>query len=271
MVRNPLPMFAALALVGCASEVPAGGQAASEEAGAAAKAQVAKVEAAPQVAQTGARDETVSTPDYAFSYSYPARAGSIPGLRALLDADLARRKATTAEFAEQGRRDARENGFPFSQHDFGMGWDVVADLPGWLSLSAGFSTYTGGAHPNSGFDALLWDKRAGKVRTPTELFRSERAFAEAVRADFCKALDKERAERRDGVEAGIFDDCVEPTEAVIILGSSNRKTFDRIGFLIAPYIAGPYAEGSYDVTLPVSKAVLERVKPEFRDSFAIGK
>ena len=54
----------------------------------------------------------------------------------------------------------------------------------------------------------------------------------------------------------------------LILGSRNHKTFDRIGFLIAPYEAGPYAEGSYEVTLPVTPAVLAAVKPEWRGAFA---
>ena len=53
----------------------------------------------------------------------------------------------------------------------------------------------------------------------------------------------------------------------MILGSSDRKRFNRIGLLVGPYAAGPYAEGSYDITLPVTPAVLKAVKPEFRAAF----
>ena len=89
-----------------------------------------------------------------------------------------------------------------------------------------------------------------------------------MQADFCKALNKERAARREGEQMELFEDCIDPTEAVIILGSSNRRVFDRIGFLIAPYLAGPYVEGDYEVTLPVTPAVLAKVKPQYRSSFA---
>jgi hypothetical protein len=53
----------------------------------------------------------------------------------------------------------------------------------------------------------------------------------------------------------------------VILGSKSHKGFDRIGFLIAPYNAGPYAEGSYEVTLPVTAAVVAAAKPEYRAAF----
>jgi hypothetical protein len=39
--------------------------------------------------------------------------------------------------------------------------------------------------------------------------------------------------------------------------------------LVAPYNAGPYAEGSYEVTVPVTPEILALVKAEYRDSFAV--
>lgn len=60
-------------------------------------------------------------------------------------------------------------------------------------------------------------------------------------------------------------------ESTIILGSSNGQQFDRIGVLIAPYQAGPYSEGDYEVTLPVTRAVLAALKPQYRSVFAPGR
>ena len=67
----------------------------------------------------------------------------------------------------------------------------------------------------------------------------------------------------------IFDECIDPVKSTVILGSSNKQTFDRIGILVAPYEAGPYAEGDYEVTLPVTQAVLAAVKPEYRAAFSL--
>lgn len=224
---------------------------------------------AAQAAPGGARSVEIENALYTLEYAYPAAAGRIPALRAMLDADLARGKADIARMAVEGRQDARKNGYEFHPYGLWVKWAVVAELPGWLSLSANLSDYTGGAHPNHHFDAMLWDKSAGKLRAVSDLFVSRKAFVAAVRGDFCAALDKERAKRREGVdmEPGLFEDCVDPFDATIILGSSNRKAFNRIGFLIAPYVAGPYAEGAYEVTLPVTARVLALVRPEYRASF----
>ena len=68
-----------------------------------------------------------------------------------------------------------------------------------------------------------------------------------------------------------FDKCIDPADETVILGSKVRFGFDRIGIRIAPYNAGPYAEGAYEVTLPVTPAVIAAVRPEFRASFAPGQ
>ncbi len=262
MAQKTLFAALALALAACGGQSPAAGSSEHE-------ARPASSASAPAAVPAAARDETIETDTYSFSYAYPAAAVAIPGVKAVLDEDMARRRKELAKWAREGKAASKDNDYPFNPYDYEMAWDVVTDLPAWLSLSAAFSTYTGGAHPNHGFDALLWDKRAGKLREPTELFRSSRAFVDAVRADFCKALDKERAERREGESFDGFDECIDPTEAVIILGSSNGKAFDRVGFLIAPYIAGPYVEGSYEVTLPITPTLLAQVKPQYRASFSV--
>ena len=70
------------------------------------------------------------------------------------------------------------------------------------------------------------------------------------------------------VGGGVF---VLGVQRVAAWAATTYKEPQRIGFLIAPYIAGPYVEGSYDVTLPVTPALLAKVKPGFRDSFSVAR
>ena len=171
------------------------------------------------------------------------------------------------------RKDAKEGGFEFHTFGYWIGWKVVTDLPGWLSLSTEVDSFEGGAHPNHAFDAMVWDKAAGQRRDAADLFISKQKFSSVIRAEFCRQIDKQREEKRgEPVNRGseeLFNDCIDPLDSTVILGSSNRRTFDRIGVLVAPYEAGAYAEGSYEATLPVTAAVLAAVKPEFRSSFSV--
>ncbi|MEI7572895.1 MAG: DUF4163 domain-containing protein [Phenylobacterium sp.] len=212
------------------------------------------------------------TADYVFTYRWPVQVEAIPALRAHLAADQAERKRTLAGEAAGARRAAAaDSDLRFVPYTLQVEWQVVADLPGWLSLSQRNSHFEGGAHPNSGFDSRVWDRKAGRARAPRDIFVSTKALDAAIQGPFCDALDRERAVRRgEPVNRGSgndFDACIAPSEQTLILGSTDRKRFDRIGILVSPYAAGPYAEGSYDITVPVTPAVLQAVKPEFRVAF----
>ena len=162
--------------------------------------------------------------------------------------------------------------FPFNKYSSGTSWEVVADLPDWLSLSAAFDSYQGGAHPNYGFDTVVWDKEGERTLQPISFFISAEALDDALGQRLCDALNAERGKRRgEPVASGStdsFDSCIKPDETNFLLGSSNGRTFNRIGIQIAPYLAGPYAEGSYEFTFNMDDDLLAIVRPEFRDAFS---
>ena len=223
-----------------------------------------------EFSQKAGRSVDVSTDLYEFQYAYPDAAGAIAPLKAELDARLDKARKGLADGAREERKAAKEGGYPYRTYSYGETWKVVTDLPGWLSLSSEIYTYTGGAHGMSGFNALLWDRKAEALRKPLDLFASPQALSSALKERFCKALDRERAERRGGPVKpdDMFGDCIDPVEQTVLLGSSNGATFDRIGIEVGPYAAGPYAEGSYEVTLPVDGAVMRALKPQYRGSFS---
>lgn len=221
---------------------------------------------------TGARSVAEETDDFLFEYAYPAEAGRIPELAAILDGRLDRQRAELAAEAEQARRDARQEGFPYNKHSYTAEWKVVTDLPGWLSLSLAVSTYSGGAHGNSGIESLVWDKERKRAMDAKALFASPAALYRAVEDRFCAALDREREKRRgepvDKDADDSFNKCPGIGELTVLLGSSNRRTFNRMTLYAGPYVAGAYAEGDYEVDLNVDRAVLAAVKPEYREAFS---
>lgn len=219
----------------------------------------------------GARSVAEETDDYLFEYAYPSEAGRIDALAALLDARLEKTRTGLARGSAEARQQARADGFPYNKHSFTGAWELVADLPDWLSLSLGFSTYEGGAHGNHGFDSLVWNKPEGRAMEAMDLFTSSETLDEALGEQFCAALNAERARRRGAPVAegsdDPFDQCVKVEETTILVGSSSRRAFDRIGILVGPYVAGPYAEGTFEFTFPVDRSILAAVKPEYRASF----
>lgn len=207
-----------------------------------------------------------------FAYTWPAAVSTIPALRDRLDAE---REKTFAEWKgewEKAKIESPPDCVSCRSRGYQKDWQVVTDLPRYLSLSAPIYSYTGGAHGGTVFDALVWDRQTGKAIAPIDMFRSAAALDAATQGAFCAALDKERARRRgpDAGGLGFFDECIEPVaNSTVILGSAGRRAFDRVGFLIPAYNAGPYAEGTYEVTLPVTPAILDAVRPEYRAAFEL--
>jgi hypothetical protein len=220
----------------------------------------------------GARSVAEETDDFLFEFSYPAEAGRIAELASLLDIELEQRREELAGEAVAARRAARQDGFPYNKHSYTAEWKVVAELPEWLSLSSDVATYTGGAHGNYTVESLVWDKKNERSFEPVELFASPKALEDAFGERFCEALDRQRAERRDApIEEGSddqFDQCPGIDELEILVGSTNRRTFNRLTIYAGPYVAGPYAEGAYEVDLNVDAALLDVVKPEYRAAFS---
>lgn len=230
---------------------------------------------APSEAPPAGRSVDVSNELYEFSFAYPDAAGAIPALKDLLDGQMAQARSQLASSSRDDQKSAKKDGYPYLQHSYGAKWDVVTDLPGWLSLSAQVYTFSGGAHGMTNFDSLLWDRRADTARKPRDLFTGADALRNAIQKPFCQALNKEREKRRgEPVQSDsgqMFTECIDPLAQTLILGSTNQQTFDRIGILVAPYEAGPYAEGTYEVTVPVTGRVMAVLKPQYRTAFSVGQ
>lgn len=230
------------------------------------------VTATATASSSGARSVAEETDDFLFEYSYPAEAGRIVELASLLDIQLEQRREELASESATARREARQNGFPYNKHSYTAEWKVVADLPGWVSLSADVATYTGGAHGNYTVESMVWDKENERSMNALALFTSPAALEEAFGDRFCNALDRQRAERREELvpeeSDNQFDQCPGIEELEILVGSSNGRTFNRLTVYAGPYVAGPYAEGAYEVDLNVDRAILAAVKPEYREAFS---
>ena len=274
MSRLPVLLIALTLLAACQREAPPPAATATSSAAASNSAVSGDASAKTTAASSGGGASAVneSTDLYEFDYSYPAAAGRIPALRAWLEAERSKARAQLIEDATSGKAEARESGFEYHPYATGRAWEKVTETPRFLSLSAQVYDYTGGAHPNHGTDSLLFDKQAAARRAPLALFASSAAFDAVIQPRFCALLDKERSKRRGepvSRDGSLFNDCIKPSEQTVILGSSNGRAFDKVGVLVGPYAAGPYAEGDYEFTLPVSAALLRAVKPEYRDAFSV--
>jgi hypothetical protein len=208
-----------------------------------------------------------------FAYEWPAAVTAVPQLverfTAERDKTLAEQKSDWQSILAEM---AGEDCTACKSLTFSKSWAVVADLPRFLSLSAEMYFYTGGAHGNSGFDALVWDREAGAAFDPRAMFRSPQALQAALGDPWCKSLKAERQKRlgSDYSDDGFFP-CPSIADLTVLVGSSDKRAFDRIGLIAGPYVAGSYAEGPYELTFPVTPAVMDAVKPEYRPAFALGK
>jgi len=214
--------------------------------------------------------ETVKTADYSFAYAYPAEVAAIPRLRAMLDKEAKTLRARTARNAAAARRDSVGAAYPFHRYDQDKTWKVVTRTPGFLSLSYEAYSFTGGAHGNPSTGALLWDKARGARLDPIAVFTSPAALERVVAPVYCARLKAERARRLAPYKdtGDLFSRCPPLSDLTLLLGSTNRRHIDRIGLIADPYVAGSYAEGQYEVTLPVTPAILATVKPAYRAAFA---
>jgi hypothetical protein len=201
-----------------------------------------------------------------YSWRVPPEVGVEPKLfeamRAKAEAGLAAGRAT----ADADAAEAKKSGFPVHQYADLSIWTIAADTPRLLAVTGQIYGYTGGAHGNTGYDSVVWDRKLGKAIGAADLF-TDRAKARAIIEPYvCKALAAEQAERRGGAKMSPeFEKCPPLTQATIVPYGGFGPVAWQLRAIFAPYVAGPYAEGSYEITIPWPDAVKPLVRAEYRD------
>jgi hypothetical protein len=204
-----------------------------------------------------------------FSSSWPAEAAVIPALnrRFRTASDQAWREARSNVVADQ--KLTLEQKRPFNRQSYSMAWTTAGQSKRLLSLQSELGTFTGGAHPNRSYGALLWDRAFGRQVTLDSLFARSGGLAAVTRTAYCSALDAERLKRREGEKLdGEFGECPKYSELAIAPADGDKDgSFDRLSFVASPYTAGPYVEGEYEISLPVTAALIAALHPQYRASF----
>lgn len=210
------------------------------------------------------------TESFAFSYDYPAEAAALSGLARVLEADREKALAELQTQSAEAKKDAAENDYPFNPHMLGISWKVTGESAELLAMVGEISSFSGGAHGNTGYEALIWDKAANRRIALDAVFTDMASALEPIRQPYCDALNADRRERR-GEYAGepddMFNTCPPFSELVLVPYAGGDGGFNRMMIIAAPYVAGPYAEGAYDISVALPGPLLERIKPEYRKAF----
>lgn len=204
-----------------------------------------------------------------FTTSWPAEAATIPALDRHLRAETEKAFRAARKEADANLKMSREEELEFHKQSYLMAWSSAGRSPQLLSLRSERFTFAGGAHPNTDYGALIWDLGKGRAIAPDSLFAVSGGLEAATRKAYCAALDAERFKRRQGVKlGGEYDECPKNSElAISPVDGDKDGRFDKLDFVASPYVAGAYAEGEYEVSLPVTRALITALKPAYRASF----
>ena len=202
-------------------------------------------------------------------YSWSSEANAIPALAQRFTADMKKQRASLTVMAQKDAADRKKQGFPFNAYSLVTKITTVGETPRLLSLRNDTYQFTGGAHGNSGAKAILWDRKLNKQIDFSALFRTGSGYLTTLRGPYCKALNAERKKRRQGEQlGGEFDQCPAFSELTLLPADPKRKgRFNQVLVVADPYVAGPYVEGSYDISVPVNAVLLSKLKPDYRGSF----
>jgi len=201
-----------------------------------------------------------------YAWRVPPEVGVEPALF-----NAMRAKAEAGLLAGRGQADAdaaaaKKAGNPAFQYTDLRYWTIAADTQRLLALTGLLYGYTGGAHGNTGHDSVIWDRKTQAIIALPSLF-SDRAAARAILEPLvCKALAKEQAARRGGVKSSPeFEKCPPLAQATLVPYGGMTPVAHSLRVIFAPYVAGPYAEGSYELTVAWPDAIKPLVKSEFRE------
>lgn len=212
------------------------------------------------------------SPTLQFSWRVPPEIGKHPELLEELRAEARDQLAAMREEARRFAQTLVEQKQPPRPLFYEQVWTVAYDSPGLLNLRSRTESYHGGAHGMTTFDSVFWDKQTGRRIEPAALFVNWPEARETLKSEYCEELDRMRAERRGApVERGDgggeevraddpFTACPPLAEQPLALDSGSGGQLMAFEILLAPYEAGAYAEGAYEVRVPADGALGQALK-----------
>ena len=207
-----------------------------------------------------------SVPQASISLSLPEAIKSYPDLHSKLYTDGTKDLNAFLAQAVKSAAELKGQGFTDANLSKTIGWHIAVDTPHLVSAYAEIYENAGGAHPNSTYKSLIWDKAHNQEIKTRDIFRPG-ADLGRMDAYLCHAIGLERA-RRMGEPRPPAMNCPHFSQARLVLMTSNVT--DRASGVIAlyaPYEIGAYAEGAYEIRLPL--AVIKPIlNPKFADDFA---
>ena len=140
-----------------------------------------------------------------------------------------------------------------------------------VSLKQTAFDFSGGAHPNTLYTAVLWDKALKRVVQPADLFRKG-ADLVALDQALCAAMNTAKRGRDPSAEPITLNTdkmfyCPRASQTPFVLtpGDTSGKA-GGMTFLVGTYQAGPYSEGAYEIALPQS-VFRTLIAPAYADEF----
>jgi hypothetical protein len=211
--------------------------------------------------------------DYSFAFVYPKAVERVPELDAAVRTEAGAAEEWIAARAAEARAQGRELPRPSYQ----AAWQIDAVLPELAAASGAISHHRGGAHGGIEYKTILLDRRRGRAIELEDVF--DPGFFEAdllgyrlwgiraVQAVFCRALTAEARARRGDPAAAIRCPAVEDQPITFMCGDGGR--IDRLRVLLNRYAAGAWAEGPYEIDVPVDAAMMSAIRRRFRPAFGL--
>ena len=214
------------------------------------------------------------TDDYAFSFIYPREAVAIPAMDAILreravegEAWIGRQVTERAEYRDEGTR-----------YTYESGWTADAVTPELAAFSGTTSYFAGGAHGGFEADAILFDRLAGRPVRLMDLFEpglfDYRLFGhrltgmQAVQERFCRALTQEVRDRRGNADEPIVCPALEGTPVTLVCQRDTGRVTSLMA-LINPYVVGSWAEGPYEIEVPLDPQIIDHMWRRYRPTFGL--
>lgn len=210
------------------------------------------------------------TPYASVELTLPPALKSQPDLHAALYAATVRDLRQFVEGAQADRTEAgAEPGMPPYEKTIEV--KPAGETTKLFSLERVDYDFTGGAHGNSLFAGVLWDKALKRQITVADLFRKG-ADSRALDQALCAAINSAKKERDPTAEpvslGGAQWACPRAlTTPFVLTPGTLAGRAGGLTFLIGPYQVGPYAEGPYEVVVPQS-VFRALVAPAYAEEFA---